>query len=872
MLKINVLSSESSLKNVLVYHENTYYFEHVQKAIYTPTCVLNDKGESNVFDKLADVIMKHPKRIVLLWVIVLLISMPFAAQVLLNPTSTLSYNMTDMSDEGSESVEGMDIINDTDLFYSNNVDMSTILVVECDGDEQLAAIASFDTNLNSALKDHYGQDEKGNENVTTFNVGFYSKTDTYPGIVLISISFLDGRDSSDEITQIRSIVSDVKSTGNYDLTTYLTGEAAIGYDTESGAMTDVEKIDPVSILLVLILIGLFFRSLISAATPPITIGFAYGIVLAVIFALAQFVDVYYITSTIVMVSMLGAGCDYCIFIIARYREERKGGKDHDNALRESIRWAGESITISGCSVIIGFGVMSFCSFSMISTMGIILASGIVFALLAALTLIPSILAIVGDKIFYPSNIDTYKEGSKTMNGLYGKFSRFGTRYFAKSAKFSIKYAVPIVITAILITVPLTYVAVTEESSYDMISTMPDGESKDGVNAIVEYASGGLLMPTYVVLDIDTSESELAIIYDEAIVIPGYGTLGALVWNYDLLDSYLIQTNELSYQLKTEDTTNNIGSVTGIYSWEHILEQCGGNTELAISQMPEVLQDPIRQILLIPDETWSMVAGVYTKTNAIDCIVNYNTGSLSKNVDGHQYIKMTVVMLDEPMSNLSMKTITNVKNITNDFMEDDQSFERSWVTGSVVETYEISEIVSKEFTYIEIAVVVLIFLLLFFVMGSYLTPLRAILTILMSIGWTLGMTHILFTYTMGIPVTWMIPVILFVICLGLGMDYDILLTTRIKENISKGMTNDEAITHAVEKSGAVITICGLIMSGAFGSMMLSTSPMLQEFGFALGFAIFVDALIVRTYIVPAVMHLLGKWNWIGPKWSRIKIQH
>ncbi|MFA6680367.1 MAG: MMPL family transporter, partial [Candidatus Methanomethylophilaceae archaeon] len=167
---------------------------------------------------------------------------------------------------------------------------------------------------------------------------------------------------------------------------------------------------------------------------------------------------------------------------------------------------------------------------------------------------------------------------------------------------------------------------------------------------------------------------------------------------------------------------------------------------------------------------------------------------------------------------------------------------------------------------------LIFLLLFFVMGSYLTPLRAILTILMSIGWTLGMTHILFTYTMGIPVTWMIPVILFVICLGLGMDYDILLTTRIKENISKGMTNDEAITHAVEKSGAVITICGLIMSGAFGSMMLSTSPMLQEFGFALGFAIFVDALIVRTYIVPAVMHLLGKWNWIGPKWSRIKIQH
>ena len=103
-----------------------------------------------------------------------------------------------------------------------------------------------------------------------------------------------------------------------------------------------------------------------------------------------------------------------------------------------------------------------------------------------------------------------------------------------------------------------------------------------------------------------------------------------------------------------------------------------------------------------------------------------------------------------------------------------------------------------------------------------------------------------------------------VCLGLGMDYDILLTTRIKENVMKGMTNDDAILHAVEKSGAVITICGLIMGGAFLTMALSTSPMLMEFGFALGFAILVDALFIRTYVVPAVMHLMGKWNWVGPK--------
>ena len=79
-----------------------------------------------------------------------------------------------------------------------------------------------------------------------------------------------------------------------------------------------------------------------------------------------------------------------------------------------------------------------------------------------------------------------------------------------------------------------------------------------------------------------------------------------------------------------------------------------------------------------------------------------------------------------------------------------------------------------------------------------------------------------------------------------------------------MDNDEAIHQAVLHSGSVITICGLIMGGTFGTLMLSSTVMLQQMGFALCFAILVDALIVRTYIVPAVMHIMGDWNWVGPK--------
>jgi len=816
-----------------------------------------------MFDRLAETVIKHPKAIVLIWAAILLLASPFMAKVLLDPSGVLSYDMTSSSSEGSESVRGLEILADTEYFYSDGSGMDTVLVVECADSAEYDGITLFGNDLEDALQRHYGQ-EGGEEKVALVSAGFFSKSGGYPGIVIFAISFSDSVKPSGEVEVLRGIVSETQSEGGYTLSTYLTGQSAISHDTEAGAMEDVKRIDPFSILLVLLLIGLFFRSVISATTPPLTIGVAYGVVLAAIYGLSHFMEIYYITSTIVLVSMLGAGCDYCIFIIARYREERKTGKTHEDSLRESVRWAGESITISGIAVVIGFGVMAFCSFSVISAMGIVLAAGIVFALIAALTLIPSIISILGERMFWPSRLSTYSEGSKTMKGWYGKMSRAGARYFANSARFSMKHAGAIVAAVVLITIPLGYVAATHTTSYDMIATMPSGEAKDGVNQIVEHADGGMLMPTYVLLEVD---GEIAEIREDAITIPDEGSLGVLTWtSSEVYDPYVLASNTLAAKMMDdaeEAGNHNISGVWTIAGWE-MLVKTAGSTEEALELLPESVRDYVREIVDIDDLAWMyLTGGKYTKANAIDYIVNYAYGSISKYHDGHQYIKLTVLMSDEPMSQTSMGTVTLVKASVNDYMATATAFSASYVTGQVVAMYDVSQVLNTEFVYIEGGVAVLIFLLLFFVMGSYLTPLRAVLTILTSVVWTLGMTYVVFGMWLGMEITWIMPIILFVICLGLGMDYDILLTTRIRENVMKGMSNDDAIEHAVERSGAVITICGLIMSGAFGTMMLSTSPMLMEFGFALSFAILVDALFMRTYVVPAVMHLLGRYNWSGP---------
>lgn len=825
-----------------------------------------------MFDKLAKTIIGHPKRIITAWIVVLLIAVPFMIQY----NDVLNYDMNTMLGGDSESMEGLELIDEE--FYST-ADVDIIVLIEYD-QENIDEIGGFVSVLQNELNERYGDDV-----VVISDIGKYNKNGdiSISGADLIAIAFTDNSiNATDEVGNIRDDVTAAKETSGAGFTTYVTGSSAITYDTMEGATKDMSIIDPVSILLIIILLGLFFWTITTAIVPPATVGMAYGIVLALIFAIGQVLDIFYVTSIIVLVSMLGAGCDYSIFIISRYREERKKGKDKNVALTESIKWAGESVATSGLAVIIGFGVMACCSFSLISSMGLILAIGIVVAMVAALTFIPAILALIGDKVFWPRTIESYSSKSPDHKGTYSKLANLSKRYFTSAAKFSRKHAKVIAVSAVLISVPMLYIMETTDSSYDMVSIMPDSEGKEGINTLIEYTDGGMLMPTYVVTELDSPIATLD------------HTSHTLIWS-DQSAEYLQMTNTISADLKAGD--DNIDYVLGPTPWSYIYSQVyqevyaqvleqmeaiygqgnvpdgtveqyietnygtAGINKLSVQQLPELIQGSVESVFT--QITWDAapdIAGPY-----IDYVVNYGGGTVSN--DG-TYLKLTVMIADSPMSNRSIDTIKYIDGKLPEYTETYSTYiVEEWLTGSVVATYEISTIVDSEFNMIELGVVILIFILLFFVLGSYFTPIRSLITILMSITWTVALTHIVFTTLLGIPVTWIIPIVLLVVCLGLGMDYDILITTRIKENKTKGMDNDEAIDCAIEAAGPIITLCGLIMGGTFLTLLVSSSPMLQEFGFALGFGILIDSLVMVTFVVPALMHLMGDWSWKGPKFLK-----
>ncbi len=172
------------------------------------------------------------------------------------------------------------------------------------------------------------------------------------------------------------------------------------------------------------------------------------------------------------------------------------------------------------------------------------------------------------------------------------------------------------------------------------------------------------------------------------------------------------------------------------------------------------------------------------------------------------------------------------------------------------------------------IVILGFLLLMAVFRSLLVPLVASVMNLLSVGAALGIMNAVFEWGWGdslfrisstAPVEVFIPVLMISILFGLSMDYEVFLVSRIHEEWTRRRNNADAVTYGQAETGRVITAAALIMILVFASFALGDDVTIKQFGIGLAGAIIIDAFIVRTVIVPALMHLFGRGNWWLPSW-------
>jgi RND superfamily putative drug exporter len=196
-----------------------------------------------------------------------------------------------------------------------------------------------------------------------------------------------------------------------------------------------------------------------------------------------------------------------------------------------------------------------------------------------------------------------------------------------------------------------------------------------------------------------------------------------------------------------------------------------------------------------------------------------------------------------------------------------------ITGATAETIDFNGALIDSLPTVFAFVLGLSFVLLMVAFRSLLVPLTSILMNILSVAAAYGALVLVFQYGVGASlfgftevdtITNWLPVMLFCILFGLSMDYHVFLLSRVREHYDHTGDNEEAVRVGLQQTGRLITGAALIMVAVFASFAGGRLVEMQQMGFGLAFAVLIDATLIRTILVPAVLKLSGRANWYFPR--------
>jgi uncharacterized membrane protein YdfJ with MMPL/SSD domain len=203
-----------------------------------------------------------------------------------------------------------------------------------------------------------------------------------------------------------------------------------------------------------------------------------------------------------------------------------------------------------------------------------------------------------------------------------------------------------------------------------------------------------------------------------------------------------------------------------------------------------------------------------------------------------------------------------------------------VSGITANSEDFNDVMKARLPIVVAFVLGLAFVLLLTTFRSIVIPITAILLNLLSVSAAYGVVKLIFQdgnlesvlgfRSLGGIISWL-PLFLFVVLFGLSMDYHVFILTRVREAVEAGMSTDEAVAHAIKSTAGVVTSAAVVMVAVFSIFATLGAVEFKQFGVALGVAVLLDATIVRGVLLPAVMKLLGPWNWYLPRWRLLSRQ-
>ncbi|NJL96113.1 MAG: MMPL family transporter [Anaerolineae bacterium] len=580
-----------------------------------------------------------------------------------------------------------------------------------------------------------------------------------------------------------------------------------------------------------------------------------------------------IATVLIVVVIYGAGTDYNLFLISRFREELQNGTDGDKrtATRTTVQHIGESIFNSAATTVTGFLAMAFTQFGLFNTTGPILAVSILVTLLVSMTLTPAVLSLLGMRTFWPRRLATMRQNA--TNHLYVGLANTLRRYPAPIAALLLAGAIP-----------LALYGVQYQVTYDFFDDLPDDvESVRGFRLLEEHIGPGEMQPVTLLSTVEGDDllvesarltESIAAVEGVATVRSGVQPFGAAhpTAGFSRLDVQLTTLGNATAPADAEPTPEQQEMFDALLAdLPAYLDQVAeadpalaenpayddARTALGAEAGPDLPQLSASLLALaeaaqpryLPLETLPAGVGAMFGGAQMSGLVNSFINA-DENV-----LRFEIVLADSPSSNQAMDTIEALlERLAGETVA-------TVATGGTAVSLDLRQLIAEDLLLTVVLVLSGIFIILAIMLRSLVAPVYLVGTIVLSYTTTLGMTRIASDVLFDAPelVFW-VPFMIFVFLVALGIDYSIYLFSRIKEEIRKGHPMTEAVTRSVAIAGSIIAMAGLIVAGSFIALTTGNIVGLQQVGFAVGVGILVDTIIVRSVLVPAIAILVGKWSW------------
>lgn len=607
----------------------------------------------------------------------------------------------------------------------------------------------------------------------------------------------------------------------------VTGSGAIGTDMLFAAEESIHRTEIATITLIIVILLLVYRAPLLAAVPLVTIAIAVFMAFDVAAILAGIsmetnwfeFAVFSTTKIFIVVVLFGAGTDYCLFLIARYKEELAKGKTTEEATSETLQRVTGALSASALTTILGLGMMAFADFGKFRNGGPAIAISLVVALAACLTLAPAILRVLGKRVFWPFSVadaglsdGEEDETSATQARLdKGRFHKF----WVWSSAVIIKRPGWVLVTGLLLMAPLAWHGRSVTVTYDLLNEL--GRNRlcvQGTNLLREYFPAGETGPVTVLA-----------------YLPGADfTTGTD--RFDRLPRLVDALYKMEYTDSEGKTFRPIESVRSLAA--PLGEQRTQRVGVFGGLRKGVIGGIAKEIYVAPQEPYT------GKVTRLDLIFPY-----------------------DPFALESIRLLDHVEDYLNEYAQDPQSpwhGAEFYFLGTTPGIRDLRAVTRSDTVLIQQLVSLAVLFVLIVILRRPFISIYLVLSVIWGYLVTIGLTQLVFQALYGSSyhgLDWKLPTFLFVILVAIGQDYNIYLVTRVFEE-QKSRGSVEGLRTALIRTGGIITSCGLIMAGTFAALISGSLRTMHQLGFALSMGVLIDTFVIRTVLVPSFILLWDRF--------------